>query len=116
MTVATQPLTDDEIVSPVHFIATLGEPLRAPGVPPAWWRSPLRVPRSAACDDVERAHIRRVLEGCGWKIDGKGHAAEKLGLHPSTLRPRMRKARDLATGAFRVGPARTAVSVLIPLR
>jgi cytochrome c553 len=26
MTVATQPLTDDEIVSLVHFIATLGEP------------------------------------------------------------------------------------------
>jgi transcriptional regulator with GAF, ATPase, and Fis domain len=42
---------------------------------------------------LERAHISRVLEGCGWKIDGKGHAAEKLGLHPNTLRPRMRKAR-----------------------
>jgi cytochrome c553 len=26
MTVATQPLTDDEIVSLVHFVATLGEP------------------------------------------------------------------------------------------
>jgi hypothetical protein len=26
MTVATQPLTDDEIVSLVHFIATVGEP------------------------------------------------------------------------------------------
>ena len=26
MTMATQPLTDDEIVSLVHFIATLGEP------------------------------------------------------------------------------------------
>lgn len=26
MTVATQPLTDDEIVSLVHFLATLGEP------------------------------------------------------------------------------------------
>ena len=26
MTVATQPLTDDEVVSLVHFIATLGEP------------------------------------------------------------------------------------------
>ena len=28
---------------------------------------------------------------CGWKIDGKGHAAEKLGLHPNTLRSRMQK-------------------------
>ena len=37
-------------------------------------------------EDVQRAHIQRVLEGCGWKIDGKGHAAEKLGLNPSSLR------------------------------
>ena len=56
------------------------------------------VPRGAAghaslerLDDVERAHIRHVLEGCGGKIDGKGHAAERLGLNPSTLRSRMRK-------------------------
>jgi formate hydrogenlyase transcriptional activator len=42
-------------------------------------------------DDVERAHIRRVLEACAWKIDGKAHAAAKLGLNPSTLRSRIRK-------------------------
>jgi len=42
-------------------------------------------------DHVEGAHIRRVLADCGWKIDGKGHAAEKLGLHPNTLRSRMQK-------------------------
>jgi transcriptional regulator with GAF, ATPase, and Fis domain len=42
-------------------------------------------------DDVERAHIRRLLEDSGWKIDGEGHAAEKLGLHPNTLRSRMKK-------------------------
>jgi transcriptional regulator with GAF, ATPase, and Fis domain len=42
-------------------------------------------------DEVERAHIRRVLEACDWKIDGTGHAAAKLGLNPSTLRSRMRK-------------------------
>ena len=42
-------------------------------------------------DDVERAHIRRVLESCGWKVGGRGHAAEKLGLHPNTLRSRMQK-------------------------
>jgi transcriptional regulator with GAF, ATPase, and Fis domain len=42
-------------------------------------------------DEVERAHIRRVLEACAWKIDGKGHAAAKLGLNPSTLRSRMAK-------------------------
>ena len=43
-------------------------------------------PAPERLDDMQRAHIRRVLEGCGWKIDGKGHAAEKLGLNPSTLR------------------------------
>ena len=26
-------------------------------------------------DDVQRAHIRQVLEGRDWKIDGKGRAA-----------------------------------------
>jgi len=42
-------------------------------------------------DDVQRAHIRHVLESCDWKIDGKGHAAEKLGLNPSTLRSWMER-------------------------
>jgi transcriptional regulator with GAF, ATPase, and Fis domain len=31
------------------------------------------------------------VEACGWRIHGKGNAAEKLGLHPNTLRYRMRK-------------------------
>ena len=42
-------------------------------------------------DDVERGHIRRVLHECGWKVGGEGHAAERLGLHPNTLRSRMQK-------------------------
>lgn len=41
--------------------------------------------------DVERAHIARVLSTCGWTIEGRGQAAERLGLNPSTLRNRMRK-------------------------
>jgi transcriptional regulator with GAF, ATPase, and Fis domain len=41
--------------------------------------------------DVERAHILSVLEDCGWKVGGSGNAAERLGLHPNTLRFRMRK-------------------------
>jgi len=48
-------------------------------------------PAGQSLEDVQRAHIRRVLEGCGWKIDGKGHAAEKLGLDPSTLRSWMER-------------------------
>jgi two-component system response regulator AtoC len=41
--------------------------------------------------DVERAHIARVLNTCGWTIEGRGQAADRLGLNPSTLRNRMRK-------------------------
>jgi DNA-binding NtrC family response regulator len=42
-------------------------------------------------EEVERAHILRVLDGTAWRIEGDGGAACKLGLHPSTLRGRMRK-------------------------
>jgi transcriptional regulator with GAF, ATPase, and Fis domain len=40
---------------------------------------------------VQRAHIQSVLAACGWKINGPGNAAERLGLHPNTLRFRMKK-------------------------
>ena len=42
-------------------------------------------------DGVERAHILKVLAACRWRINGAGNAAERLGLHPNTLRFRMRK-------------------------
>jgi DNA-binding NtrC family response regulator len=42
-------------------------------------------------DDVERAHILRVLEESGWAIEGDQGAAAALGLNPSTLRGRLRK-------------------------
>ena len=47
--------------------------------------------RSRRMDDVEREHIRAVLEGTGWRIRGAGGAAEQLGLKPSTLEGRMAK-------------------------
>jgi PAS domain S-box-containing protein len=40
---------------------------------------------------MEREHILKVLQETGWKIDGKGGAASLLGLHPSTLRFRLKK-------------------------
>jgi transcriptional regulator with GAF, ATPase, and Fis domain len=40
---------------------------------------------------IERAHIEEVLRVCGWRINGAGNAAERLGLHPNTLRFRMKK-------------------------
>ena len=41
--------------------------------------------------EMERDHIVRVLERCAWKINGRGNAAETLGLHPNTLRARLHK-------------------------
>ncbi len=42
-------------------------------------------------EDVERAHIQRVLESTRWIIEGERGAARVLGLNASTLRGRMRK-------------------------
>ena len=62
----------------------LDEPFPAMGSGPA-------APLVERVDQVEREHLLRVLERYGWKIEGAGHAAEALGLHPSTLRGRMQK-------------------------
>jgi formate hydrogenlyase transcriptional activator len=40
---------------------------------------------------VERLHIEEVLRACRGRINGPGNAAERLGLHPNTLRFRMKK-------------------------
>jgi formate hydrogenlyase transcriptional activator len=42
-------------------------------------------------EEIEREHVTRVLEASGWKIEGKGGAAQILGLNPGTLRSRMKK-------------------------
>ena len=41
--------------------------------------------------DVERVHIQKVLEKTKWVIEGSHGAASRLGLHPATLRSRMKK-------------------------
>jgi DNA-binding NtrC family response regulator len=41
--------------------------------------------------EVERAHIEKVLKACGWKVLGTGGAAERLGLKRTTLQSRMKK-------------------------
>jgi formate hydrogenlyase transcriptional activator len=45
----------------------------------------------ASLEEIERAHIVRVLEECGWKVGGKDGAAERLRLNRSTLQSRMKK-------------------------
>jgi transcriptional regulator with GAF, ATPase, and Fis domain len=42
-------------------------------------------------EEVEREYVLEVLEACSWRIEGEGGAARRLGLHPNTLRNRMRK-------------------------
>jgi transcriptional regulator with GAF, ATPase, and Fis domain len=46
---------------------------------------------TATLAEAERAHIVSVLDDCGWKVSGKGNAAERLGLSRSTLQFRMKK-------------------------
>lgn len=41
--------------------------------------------------EVEREMMQSALEECGWKIEGDGGAAARLGLAPSTLRERIKK-------------------------
>ena len=41
--------------------------------------------------EMERDHILEVLKTTGWQIEGKSGAASILGLHPSTLRFRIKK-------------------------
>jgi len=53
----------------------------------------------ATLAQVERKHLREILERAGWVIEGPRGAASLLGLQPSTLRSRMRK-----LGVSRPGP------------
>jgi len=46
---------------------------------------------SARLVDVQKEHIRSVLEASRWRIRGAGGAADQLGLRPTTLETRMAK-------------------------
>ena len=47
--------------------------------------------RSTKLVDVEKSHIRSVLESTNWRIRGPGGAADRLGLKPTTLETRLAK-------------------------
>ena len=49
------------------------------------------IPSALSLQEVESAHIRAVLERTNWVIDGSRGAATILGLHPNTLRSRLKK-------------------------
>ena len=46
---------------------------------------------SGRLEDIERQHILQVLESTHWRLSGPSGASEILGLHPNTLRHRMKK-------------------------
>ena len=48
-------------------------------------------PRDGTLQEVEREHIWRVLEQCGWRICGEGGAANRLGLKRTTLQSKMKR-------------------------
>jgi DNA-binding NtrC family response regulator len=66
------------------------EPFGAPAAP-ARPDAPARAVVAGTLEDVERAHIERMLAQTRWVIEGGQGAALALGLNPSTLRGRMRK-------------------------
>ena len=49
------------------------------------------IPVADSLEEVERAHILRILQDASWVIEGNPGAATRLGLHPNTLRSRMNK-------------------------
>ena len=57
---------------------------------------------------IERAHIEKVLRECGWRINGTGNTAERLGLHPNTLRFRMKKLGIVRARAVEAPPRQPA--------
>ena len=48
-------------------------------------------PEGGTLDAVQRQYIEKVLRECGGRINGAGNAAVRLGLHPNTLRFRIKK-------------------------
>jgi PAS domain S-box-containing protein len=62
------------------------------GAPPVRAATPeADAPPESTMQDVEREYILKVLEQTAWVVDGPHGAATILGLHPSTLRSRMKK-------------------------
>jgi formate hydrogenlyase transcriptional activator len=83
---ARGPVVDEELL----VLRQQGDPLRATQQepPPAAARADSNVVRFC---DAERRAILRAVERAGWRISGRGGAAEMLGLKPTTLHAKMKK-------------------------
>ena len=73
------------------MIASNGETLQLDDTPGFGRVGAARPAVSDNLDAVQCAHIEAVLARCSWRINGSGNAAERLGVHPNTLRFRMKK-------------------------
>jgi transcriptional regulator with GAF, ATPase, and Fis domain len=71
---------------PLPFVDVPAPPVSSPSSPPA-----IKTTTPLTLDDNNRHHIEHVLKMTGGKVQGKDGAAALLGLHPSTLRNKMRK-------------------------
>ena len=74
------------VVERAMIVAT-GTTLTIPLTPPS--PSGSAGERNVRMADMEREHVRRVLESSHWRVRGSGGAAERLGLRPTTLETRM---------------------------
>jgi formate hydrogenlyase transcriptional activator len=63
----------------------------AVGLSPAFGRSDGPEAGSPTLEELERQHIRKALDQTGWVIDGPRGAARILGIHPNTLRSRLKR-------------------------
>jgi transcriptional regulator with GAF, ATPase, and Fis domain len=87
-----------EIEPEVFASATAARPANAGPPTPSGSESTLQAAAGAgptppfeSLESNMRTHILAALEQSGWVIDGPGGAAKLLGIHPNTLRSRMKK-------------------------
>jgi transcriptional regulator with GAF, ATPase, and Fis domain len=71
------------------MIHSTGSTLVLDEAPPTQRSAPAR--DSGTLEEMERQYVEDALRRCRWRINGRGNAAEVLGLHPNTLRNRMKK-------------------------
>ena len=65
------------------------QPVEDPSGPHIARLYPAPVPRTI--DEVERGYVAEVLAETSWVIEGERGAARRLGLHPNTLRSRLKR-------------------------
>jgi transcriptional regulator with GAF, ATPase, and Fis domain len=80
-------LTTGALIGPGAF-PELGETTRAP------WNAPALAEGSTpggTVDEIARAYVQAILQETAWVIEGQRGAARRLGLHPNTLRSRLKR-------------------------